>query len=639
MDATNLSINSIDTAIIEYLISCQDYSDSYQIARTLGINRRQVRSEIVNVREILSCFGFSLESKRSKGYRIVERDHLSELQQQLKRYAFENSISYSYSQEGRRDYLAQILVSHCDYLKIDDLADSLYVSRSTLINDLSVLNESLLKKNHTLLENKARKGVRITGKEISKREILCDLFFNIYSKNNYYNKFLDSFTDEKCEMEHNILATLRRYDIVMSDIALCDFLIYLTVMCMRVCAGETLNDSPDPSLLRFQTEYDVARIISTQISNHLEIYLNEYEVNYIAIKLIAKESSSIRKEIIQDEKTLAVVEDSLQQIYERCGIRFHKGSHYKQFCSYIDTTLMILQFNEKVRHPYYLTARENQPLAYELALITAEVLHQHSGHFISSSHIAFYSIFFNNWIQSIWNRKRRVLLICGLGVGATESVAHELEYHLGRYLDIRHTCMYHELNMQNLRDYDLLISTFPLPEPIELPSVTVSQFVSEDDINRVRTLITSDYDNFQAELAFSPSLFCYENVLSSQEDIADIMIGMLCNQFPKLKPSYVRTTLESKHNEFTYLKNGILFMQLERSLNSLNSSVVCLLRHPYIYNEQNIHAIIVVSSSDRDYYDALREASRVIGRDELIRLVESGNVRYADFVHLYKEEW
>ena len=85
-----LIINDINVAIIEYLIINLDYCDSYDIARNVGINRRQVRSAIISIKDILRDLGFTLESKRSKGYRIVERNRINELSDTFNSMRFRN---------------------------------------------------------------------------------------------------------------------------------------------------------------------------------------------------------------------------------------------------------------------------------------------------------------------------------------------------------------------------------------------------------------------------------------------------------------------------------------------------------------------------------------------------------------------
>ena len=66
--------------IIRYLSFLDDYATSYEIANHIGISRRLVRDEIINVQELLNEFGYRLISRTPKGYRIDFTDYLEALE-------------------------------------------------------------------------------------------------------------------------------------------------------------------------------------------------------------------------------------------------------------------------------------------------------------------------------------------------------------------------------------------------------------------------------------------------------------------------------------------------------------------------------------------------------------------------------
>lgn len=63
------------------------------------------------------------------------------------------------------------------YVKLDDLAEILYVSRSTLQNDLKELRK-LLATYGLSLENRPYHGIRVKGNEARLRYCISDYIFN-----------------------------------------------------------------------------------------------------------------------------------------------------------------------------------------------------------------------------------------------------------------------------------------------------------------------------------------------------------------------------------------------------------------------------------------------------------------------------
>lgn len=637
MTDKNIIISQLDAEIIEYLTTVHDYCDSYDIARVVGINRRQVRSEIANVREILASLGYTLDSKRSKGYRILERNKITALQN-LVRSSSRDEQSF-YTPAGRRDFMMETLVMNDGrYLKLDELADSLFVSRSTINNDLQFLTRIVETRGCTI-ETKPRQGIRLVGSEKNKRVLLCDCLYNINTQNNSHSAFLELFMDPQSVLENSILHILKNQNIIMSDLAMCDFLLYLTVVCLRVTAGRMLEESPDVSFIIGRNEFNTAALIAVRISQYLGILLNEHEVNQIAVKIISNHSSTALERHYFDDKTSEILKECADRIHRLTGIRLKNRDYLTQFANYIDSALIILSFKEKVRNPYYQTIRENYPLAYDLAVIVKSVFLDLTGYNLSSSFMAFFTVFFNTWIQVKRYRPRRVLLLSSLGIGAANSITKELQVHFGDELTVKKTASYYELPDEDLNEYDLVISTMPILRHLSIPSVVISQFMTNDDLTRIETTVTSDYSGFQPELAYCPTLYTSGLLSADMKTINTVLTGKITRLFSNLKESYVESTLESDQNYLTDLQNGFLFIRLEKPLNTLSFTVAALLKEPLDYNGSEIRAVILVSSADRRFYRGLREASRAIPRKELTEVADKKNPDYAEFIAMYREEW
>ncbi len=633
----NISLNELDAAIIRYLVSCQDYCTSYDIAMNVGINRRQIRSEINVVKDILDELGYTLDSKRSKGYFILERSELGFLNELLENNSFsQNTVM---SPGNRRTYLTQLLVENDDdYMKLDDLADTMFVSRSTVNNDL-ITHTARLESKGLKLDFKKRGGVRLVGSELAKREIYCDGTFSIFGNSGTLYNYLDLFTNREAKLESAILDILQRYDLQMSDTALCDFMIYLTVTATRLSKGKTLTESPDISMIEGGIEFDVARIIATMLSNYLGVMINEHEINRIAIKILAKRSSSLLTDVAASPEAKQIAADCLESIRAKMRINFSNPGFLNVFEQYIYTTYVITNFGEKVRHPLYREMRENYPVAYDAAVIVSDEFEKHTGKPLSSSHIAFYTTFFNTWIARMKTKKEPVLLICGLGVGATESVREQLLVDLGSRIDIVDTCMYYQLGRMDLSKYTFIISTMPINKELPIPVLTISQFVLQDDIHKIVDFLSTNFSSFRSAVVMTPSLYKDRIHVKKLSDVYEVMASIICSVFPRLKPTYVETILAAEQNIFNVLPNSIALIKLSKPLSSHSFICAAVLDKPLKYGDDEIRVILAVSSVNKtiNLFTAMQEQCINIPKKTVDRFIQEPHP-YSDFVSMIMDE-
>ncbi|MEJ7873478.1 MAG: hypothetical protein WKF67_14565, partial [Rubrobacteraceae bacterium] len=82
------------------------------------------------------------------------------------------------------------------------------------------------------------------------------------------------------------------------------------------------------------------------------------------------------------------------------------------------------------------------------------------------------------------NFPRSVLVICSSGIATTKILASRLEKSFPQIQTIRNSSLF-ELEDVNTTDYDLVVSTVPLPVP-DGSYVQVRPFLSEDEVERIR---------------------------------------------------------------------------------------------------------------------------------------------------------
>ena len=109
------------------------------------------------------------------------------------------------SREERANVIAYMIAEIDIPLTMQNLADSLYVSRSTILHDMSVVKDVLQKFNLKLESSK--RGLLVVGRE-SDRRILLNLFPKIYT--NQVEVVRDEEQQEVIEIVQTIIQSIEK---------------------------------------------------------------------------------------------------------------------------------------------------------------------------------------------------------------------------------------------------------------------------------------------------------------------------------------------------------------------------------------------------------------------------------------------
>lgn len=630
----NLKKNEIE--IIKLLLASTNYISSYDIATATGINRRLVRDEMMNIKKILKTLGYELVSKTSKGYMIEGKSSLSlqSLAHLIEDAERQREWVFPTLPAERQSYIIKRLIDKNDYMKIDELADELLISRSTISSDVKQVRQNV-KKYGLTMHQKPNYGICVVGDEVNKRKPLCDELFTNLRRSEMFYDYLNSYIAEKDSLEYGIIEIIKRHSVEMSDIALCDFLLSLSVSIARILIGHTINETPDLSPIWGRHEFLAAKDIANYIQQHIQCCMNEHEVNQMAIQLICKRSSKGIDPISKPE-TLALRDEILNEIQKQTLLEFKDVRFKTTLTHYIDAALIRIIYKEKIRNPLYDELKTTYPLAYELAEITSSVIEKYTHQALSMSELAFFAIIFNTHIHNQKVVKKRVLLLCGLGGGAEDLSASQILDRFESQIDIIKTSQYYKLPDEDLSQYDFIISTVPIHKQLSIPYINISQIINQDDLDKIENYISYLFNKNRIETIFHPKLFKSQVKSRNKTDVVNEFYKMLNAQYPSLKESFKNTLLMKDQRTLLTYMNKIGIIKLNKPLNNNNILAVLILNNPIIWDKQELQIMILFSCLDTNnyIYNTLTNTlmNLVIRKTNIEPLLE--NAQYADFLNI-----
>lgn len=245
------------------------------LANIAKVSERTVKNDLLELKEFAIESGCVLCSKKGEGYwlKIEDMDIYETIKEQLD-IRFSNVVDIQNTVFARSNHLARIIIAEEDYIKLDEVADLMFLSRSSLKAELKEVR-AFFKSFNIELDAKPGKGVKAIGKEISKRLCMIELYEIHYRKkvsilgNTKFTELFEVDEEERLGIRKIFLNTIRNSQHSVLDSFANRIIYYLVLMKNRKKLGYHMEISEDslPVLTQFH-EYELAK----QIIQNLQVY-------------------------------------------------------------------------------------------------------------------------------------------------------------------------------------------------------------------------------------------------------------------------------------------------------------------------------------------------------------------------------
>ena len=196
-------INKRSLDIVHLLIEHERYDQPCTLAmltKQFNVSERTLRYDLDNISGHLIEQGF-----KSLGYDEQGNIRLNNSIKDVERViSKQDYYSMKLSREERANVIAYMIAEIDIPLTMQNLADSLYVSRSTILHDMSVVKDVLQKFNLKLESSK--RGLLVVGRESDRRILLLNLFPKIYT--NQVEVVRDEEQQEVIEIVQTIIQSI-----------------------------------------------------------------------------------------------------------------------------------------------------------------------------------------------------------------------------------------------------------------------------------------------------------------------------------------------------------------------------------------------------------------------------------------------
>lgn len=628
-----MKLKENEIKILQILLSSNNYISTYEIATLTGITRRSVRVEISNVKNILNEYHISLDSKPNKGYLIKEKtpEMIHTLQMLIDENENVLDAVLPDLPEDRANYILKTLAQTDKYIKLDDIADQLLVSRATIANDLITVKKHLSHFNLSIMQ-KPNYGIKLIGKESERRKALADTIFRDMNEREIYYDFLDTYLDSS---DYKIIEIIRNNNIHLSDLSLVDILINYSISIARNMAGHPLDTVfEDFELIQNTNEYKATLQLSQLAKECYNVTLNESEIHFLTIMMICKASTQ-NKIYYEDSVTSKLTHEILDDIYKSTLIHID-SKYYERLSLYIQTSLLRQKYQEKIRNPLFDKIQDDMPFALYLTRIVSKKIKDYTNIPLSRSEITAFTIFFNNIITEHTDHRKKVLLINCMGNFASNYNINMLEKELLNDLVVHKCISYSELPNENIKDYDLIISNAPIHKSYDIPIINTSYIMTMDDIIFIKSKLTYYFNEENLVYYFHPELFEHSVSAKTKKGISTVLYQTLCKIYPLMKSSVKANFTNKNKYSLHSFNNNIGLLKLNTPINPNNNNIILTFKEPVSYDEQEFQVLIVFSSYDQNniMYDTLYNTLKKISEDNTLVESLTNSESYTEFLSI-----
>lgn len=526
-----IMLSARDRSILKKLLSADTPVTGKYLASINQVSARTIREDIRQLDHMLLNNGAEIQAVMGKGYLLKikkEKQFRKYLQTIAKEMSEEDFIPNT--PEERVTYVIKRLLLSEDYVKLDKLAEALYVSKSTVQNDLKSVKE-ILSSYDIKLKSRPNHGLEVEGNELKLRFCMSEYVFgNEYKEIGdpmLHTQLKDITKQDLDTIQEIIMDQLYVNKLSMSDIAVNNLQIHICIAINRIKRGAyvTLFERDLDEILD-KEEYVVARKIVNNIKEKFNVEFPDVEIAYIAIHLLGTKMTAYSKEnndlisVFLDESILNLVQYMLEKMERQLNLGICEDEELKMALAlHLKPAINRYKYGMNIRNPLLESIKKNYPLSYEAAVISGVAIEEMTGSKIDDNETGYLALHIGAAIErkKMNNGPKRCLIVCASGFGTAKLIFYKLKRYFGEFLDVVGTTEYYKLKDYDLRNTHFIISSIPIPEKVAVPVIEVNALLNEEDIRKIHRHI--NLTKQQTVVYFQKDLLFLQEALHSKEEV------------------------------------------------------------------------------------------------------------------------
>lgn len=600
--------------ILNLLLESKKSLTGEEISRLIGVSSRTIRTDIKNLNDLLKENGGIINSDKSKGYSLEIKDKNTfnkfRINDEEDNKLLEVKVS---TPEERISYIIKKLLFNAlndEQITQMDLADEMFISLSTLKNDLKEVEKKLAKYDLKIISYKT-KGMMIYGNESQIRYCISEYIFNNTEDYNIEDNqfYKDIFREiDLNKIKEITLKIISKYSIKLTDAAFKNMLIHIAIMIKRVNNRNLIVYTLDQiNIIERTIEFKIVNELMKEIYEELDIDIVETEVYYITQHLIAsKRYSAVDQNETLDEyeNIIELVIDKVKEITE---IDFSNDEQLKFGLKiHLKTALNRMKFGMNIRNEMLDVIKNNYQLAFQIGIIASKVIEEKEMVAVDENEIGFIAIHFGAALsrKGINNEVnfKTAIIVCSTGIGTAFLIKEKIKEHFKNKIKVVRTISLYEIDNETIESVDMILTTIPVKNIKSKKIIEVSNLLNHDELKKIEDLIAGKESNNELgyEEFFRKECFYKGKSLKSKKEV----IEFLTNEMIKkgfMSENTKASVIEREDMSSTEIGHLVAVPHpIDNDMN-VSSIAILVLDKAIIWDEQHVQVVFLISISKEKF--------------------------------------
>lgn len=619
-------------------LSDSEYVTASELAKILDLNEKTVRTTIGKMRDSLDEYGIEIESKTRKGYHLLIYD-------KEKYQAFINNDEWlskndiPNNSKEREEWLLDYLLKQHKFVRIDDLSEMLYVSRSTITNDIRNVEDSL-KSYHITLIRRPNYGLHIQGSEFDIRNCMISQF----KDNKWAQRFSDKEENELKEISKILLNNIQNQKVVLSKSMIQEMTSCIYIAKVRYEENYKITVSKNEVVHRiYKPCIEVATNIVEELNEKFHIHLLDSEIYYIAINIAARSDYNV----LEGELESGVINQARKQatqmldcVYDMMHLDMRQNlSLLYDLISFLIPMDIRMRYGIIAKNPFAEATKKKYFFAYNVASQAVIPLKKTYFHELPENEIAYLTSIFALFIEQEKDKKKKynILVICATNMSTSKLLAYQYKKKFKKYIDEVYTCEMYNLDSFDFSKVDYIFTTVEINRVLPKPVLGISAFLEDEEVEKISSILKFKSSNTIADV-YSEELF-YDNI---KGETKEEILFEICKRIPEkygIPSDFYEGLLRREEITGTDLAKHVALPHPYETTSDISFACISVLDHPIRWTRQDVQVVILMAVAEdeqRDLMNFLQLISEFIANESaVLQLVEEPD--FTTFVNLLSQ--
>lgn len=619
-------------------LSDSEYVTASELAKILDLNEKTVRTTIGKMRDSLDEYGIEIESKTRKGYHLLIYD-------KEKYQAFINNDEclskndIPNNSKEREEWLLDYLLKQHKFVRIDDLSEMLYVSRSTITNDIRNVEDSL-KSYHITLIRRPNYGLHIQGSEFDIRNCMISQF----KDNKWAQRFSDKEENELKEISKILLNNIQNQKVVLSKSMIQEMTSCIYIAKVRYEENYKITVSKKEVVHRiYKPCIEVATNIVEELNEKFHIHLLDSEIYYIAINIAARSDYNV----LEGELESGVINQARKQatqmldcVYDMMHLDMRQNlSLLYDLISFLIPMDIRMRYGIIAKNPFAEATKKKYFFAYNVASQAVIPLKKTYFHEVPENEIAYLTSIFALFIEQEKDKKKKynILVICATNMSTSKLLAYQYKKKFKKYIDEVYTCEMYNLDSFDFSKVDYIFTTVEINRVLPKPVLGISAFLEDEEVEKISSILKFKSSNTIADV-YSEELF-YDNI---KGETKEEILFEICKRIPEkygIPSDFYEGLLRREEITGTDLAKHVALPHPYETTSDISFACISVLDHPIRWTRQDVQVVILMAVAEdeqRDLTNFLQLISEFIANESaVLQLVEEPD--FTTFVNLLSQ--